>query len=202
MKTFTSRLHTTFDEISIWWMWFVRSAPGRLGQRMRTRMYRRLLKHLGGGTVFQPGLYINSPELVSIGANCNFAQRTFLTGGGGIQIGDRVGFGPDTKVWSVNHRFEDPDTPWLLQGWEKKSVVIEDDVWLGASVFVMPGVRIGKGAIVSAGTVVAKSVPAYAIVAGNPGRVIGWRKQPPPIEELPDAKLAGADDAGPANVQL
>ena len=158
-------------------------------------MYRRHLKHLGEGTVLQPGIFINSPELVSIGANCNFAQRTFLTGGGGIDIGDRVGFGPDTKVWSVNHRFEDPDTPWLLQGWEKKPVVIEDDVWLGASVFVMPGVRIGKGAIVSAGTVVGKSVPPYSIVAGNPGRVIGWRKQPPPIASVENAGSAGTGEA-------
>jgi len=57
-------------------------------------------------------------------------------------------------------------------------VTIEDDVWLGANVFVMPGVTIGKGAIVSAGSVVNKSVPSYAIVVGNPARVIGWRKQP------------------------
>ena len=87
-------------------------------------------------------------------------------------------FGPDVKVWSVNHRFDDPDTPWQLQGWEAKEVVIEDDVWLGANVFVMPGVIIHKGAIISAGTVVNKSIPAFALVAGNPGRVVGWRKRP------------------------
>jgi len=99
-------------------------------------------------------------------------------------------FGPDVKVWSVNHRFDDPDTPWQLQGWEAKEVVIEDDVWLGANVFVMPGVIIHKGAIISAGTVVNKSIPAFALVAGNPGRVVGWRKR--------RADAAAADGGGAA----
>jgi maltose O-acetyltransferase len=91
------------------------------------------------------------------------------------------------KVWSVNHRFDDPDQPWLLQGWELKPVVIEDDVWLGANVFIMPGVTIGKGAIVSACAVLSRSVPPYSLVAGNPARVVGWRKQPPAAAAPPPA---------------
>ncbi|MDY0068101.1 MAG: acyltransferase [Steroidobacteraceae bacterium] len=159
-------------------LWICGAAPGGAGVRLRRLVYRRYLQRLGANTVFQSGLRIASPERVSIGANCNFAQGVFITGGGGVRIGDWVGFGPDAKVWSVNHRFEDPDRPWLLQGWEAKPVIIEDDVWLGASVFVMPGVTIGKGAIISAAAVVNKSIPPYAIVSGNPGRVIGWRKTP------------------------
>ncbi len=188
-------------------MWVANGTPGLLGESVRRMVYGRYLKRLGKDTVFQSGLRIASPEFVAIGSNCNFAQRVFITGGGGIEIGDWVGFGPDTKVWSVNHRFDDPDTPWLLQGWEKKPVVIEDDVWLGANVFVMPGVRIGKGAIVSAGTVVSKSVPPYSIVTGNPGRVIGWRKQPPAATPASapgeNARPAGTNPAEQAiNVQV
>jgi acetyltransferase-like isoleucine patch superfamily enzyme len=89
-----------------------------------------------------------------------------------------VGLGPDVKVWSVNHRFGDSDRPWLLQGSDYHEVVIEDDVWLAANVFVMPGTTIGRGAIVAAGSVVNKSIPPYALFAGNPGRVVGWRKRP------------------------
>lgn len=139
---------------------------------------RRFFKSLGASTVIQAGMRLTNPERISVGSHCNFAQGVFITGGGGVTIGDWVGMGPDVKVWSVNHRFEDPDQPWLLQGWEFKPVVIEDDVWLGAGVFVMPGVTIGKGAIVSACSVVAKSVPPYSLVAGNPARVVGWRKHP------------------------
>ena len=174
----------------IWWalkaesqvlaLWFLGGVPGALGRSLRRTFMPFILRRLGADTEIQSGLRVTNPEHVSIGSNCNLAQGLFITGGGGVTIGDWVGFGPDTKIWSVNHRFADPDTPWLLQGWDKKPVVIEDDVWLGANVFVMPGVTIGKGAIVSAGTVVNRSIPPYAIVTGNPGRVVGWRKQPAP----------------------
>lgn len=152
--------------------------PLTLGVRLRAWLLPSFLLRMGRDTVIQQGMRLVTPEKISIGSHCNFGQGVFLTGGGGIRIGDWVGLGPDAKIWSVNHRFDNPDVPWLSQGWEKKEVVIEDDVWLGANVFVMPGVTIGRGAIVSAGSVVTKSVPPYAIVAGNPGRVAGWRKRP------------------------
>jgi acetyltransferase-like isoleucine patch superfamily enzyme len=166
------------DELRILALWFIAGVPGRLGNWLRKLWMRRYLQHLGRDTVFQAGVRITRPDKVSIGSNCNLAPGAFITGGGGVCIGDWVGFGPDVKVWSMNHRFDDPDRPWLLQGWDEKPVAIEDDVWLGANVFVMPGVTIGRGAIVSAGSVVNKSIPSYAIVVGNPGRVVGWRKQP------------------------
>jgi acetyltransferase-like isoleucine patch superfamily enzyme len=179
-------------------LWICGAAPGGAGVRLRRLVYRRYLQRLGANTVFQAGLRIASPERVSIGANCNFAQGVFITGGGGVRIGDWVGFGPDVKVWSVNHRFEDPDRPWLLQGWEAKPVIIEDDVWLGASVFVMPGVTIGKGAIISAAAVVNKSIPPYAIVSGNPGRVIGWRKKPEALAQPRTPQACDAAEGEPA----
>jgi acetyltransferase-like isoleucine patch superfamily enzyme len=154
------------------------NVPFALGRWLRSVLLPHFFKSCGIKTVIHSGLMISNPEEVSVGSHCTFARGLFITGGGGVTIGDWVGIGPDSKIWSVNHRFDDPDRPWLLQGWEKKAVVIEDDVWLGANVFIMPGTVIGKGAIISAGTVVNKSIPAYAIVVGNPGRVVGWRKQP------------------------
>ena len=171
-------------------LWLLSSMPLQLGVRMRAWWMPCFLAHLGSDTILQHGLRVLTPEKVSIGSYCNLGQGAFITGGGGVRIGDWVGFGPDVKVWSVNHRFDDPDTPWQLQGWKAKEVVIEDDVWLGANVFVMPGVIIHKGAIISAGTVVNKSIPAFALVAGNPGRVVGWRKRP--------ADAAVAADGGAA----
>lgn len=172
----------------IWWdlrdegralfLGLVCGMPTGAGIWLRARVLRYFLGGLGHDTVLKPGLRLISPKKISIGSHCDFAQDVFITGGGGVRIGDWVGLGPDVKIWSVNHRFEDPDRPWLLQGWERKEVVIEDDVWVGAAAFVMPGVTIGKGAIISACAVVSKPIPPYAIVAGNPGRVIGWRKKP------------------------
>lgn len=159
-------------------LWFIGRFPFHVGIRLRAWLLPMFLGHLGADTVIQQGFRVTSPDLVSIGAHCNLGESAFIAGGGGVTVGDWVGFGPDVKIWSVNHRFDDPDTPWLKQGWEYKPVVIEDDVWLAANVFVMPGVTIGHGAIISAGTVVTKSMPAFSIVAGNPGRVVGWRKRP------------------------
>jgi acetyltransferase-like isoleucine patch superfamily enzyme len=175
LKTFLWHLRA---ELKLLGHWFVARVPGATGDRLRRLVMRRSLQQLGQNTVFQRGVQITRAENVSIGSNCNFAANCLITGGGGVRIGDWVGFGPDVKVWSMNHRFDDPDTPWLLQGWEMKPVTIEDDVWLAANVFVMPGVTIGKGAIVSASSVVNKSIPPYAVVVGNPARVVGWRKRP------------------------
>ncbi|MDN5871757.1 MAG: acyltransferase [Nitrococcus sp.] len=164
-------------------LWMVDGIPGRTGFRLRYALMRQLLKHLGEGTVLKRHLQIDIPETVSIGSHCALAQGTFIGGGGGVTIGDWVAFGPDVKVWSANHRFDDPDRPCLLQGDDDNPVIIENDVWLGANVFVAPGVTIGKGAIVAAGAVVNKSIPPYAQVAGNPGRVVGWRKKPSALSQ-------------------
>src|SRR5437762_11344141 len=126
------------------------------GAIMRSLFLPYFLGGLGKNTTLQAGIRITTPKKLSIGSNCNIAQCVFITAAGGVRIGDWVGIGPDAKVWSVNHRFGDPDRPWMLQGWDHEEVVIEDDVWIGANAFIMPGVRIGKGAIISACTVVLK----------------------------------------------
>lgn len=170
----------------IWWkaraeakgnaLHLLAALPGRLGDRARAYFLPFFFASLGENCVFRPRFSLANPEKIHIGSNCRFGERVFITGGGGVRIGDWVGMGPDVKIWSVNHRFEDPDRPWKSQGWEQKPVVIEDDVYLGPNVFVMPGVTIGKGAIVSASTVVARAVPPYAMIAGNPARIVGWRR--------------------------
>jgi maltose O-acetyltransferase len=187
---------------SLWWalreelkglsLVLLAALPAQTGVRIRAFFMPLMLGRVGKKTVFHAGLAMTNMDKISVGSHCVFGQRLLITGGGGVQIGDWVGFGPDVKVWSVNHRFDDPNEPWQLQGWEKKAVVIEDDVSLGANVFVMPGITIGKGAIVRASAVVAKSIPSYAIVAGNPGRIVGWRKRPPGLQgAAPDS--AGSD---------
>lgn len=159
-------------------LWFIGGCPVGPGAWLRARCLPFFLKSLGEKTVIQHGFRITSPQTVSIGSNCSFGQGVFIAGGGGVRVGDWVGLGPDVKIWSVNHRYDDVDRPWLLQGSDYNEVVIEDDVWLAANVFVMPGTTIGRGAIVAAGSVVNKSIPEYALFAGNPGRVVGWRKRP------------------------
>ncbi len=95
----------------------------------------------------------------------------------GVTIGDNVMMGPDVLIYTQNHCTADPDRPMRLQGMtEIKPVVIEDDVWIGARVCILGGVKIGKGSVIGAYAVVTKSVPPYSVVVGNPARVVKTRK--------------------------
>lgn len=81
--------------------------------------------------------------------------------------------GPYVFIYTQNHNFSRTDISMDQQGWsEEKPVVIEDDVWIGARVTILPGVVIGSGSIIGASAVVTKSVPPYSVVAGNPAKVV------------------------------
>lgn len=96
------------------------------------------------------------------------------TGGG--RIGSHVMMGPEVYIYTQNHNFSRIDIPMDQQGWtEEKPVTIDDDVWIGARVTILPGVIIGKGSIIGASAVVTKDVPPYSVVAGNPAVVVKKR---------------------------
>jgi acetyltransferase-like isoleucine patch superfamily enzyme len=109
---------------------------------------------------------------IRIGRDCLISEYTVVRGQGGVTIGDRVYTSPGTKLVAVNHVFEDPARPFVEQGITAEGIVVEDDVWIGAGAVVTDGVRIGRGAVVAAGAVVTTDVPAHAVVAGVPARVV------------------------------
>ena len=96
--------------------------------------------------------------------------------GGGVEIGKYVQVGPNTVIHSANHNFDDIDLPICKQGHTPKKVKIEDDVWIAAGCIILPGVTIGKGAVIAAGAVVTKDVEPYSVVAGAPAKKIKDRR--------------------------
>ncbi|ASM48732.1 chloramphenicol O-acetyltransferase [Pseudoalteromonas espejiana DSM 9414] len=81
--------------------------------------------------------------------------------------------GPEVVVYTRNHAIDRVDIPMCQQGFKEIApVYIEDDVWIGRRVIILPGVSIGKGCVLGAGSVIAKDIPPYSIVVGNPGKVI------------------------------
>jgi maltose O-acetyltransferase len=86
---------------------------------------------------------------------------------------------PDVIVVGQLHGADRTDIPMVDQGrYTKEPTVVEDDVWLGARAVVMPGIRIGTGAIVGAGAVVTRDVAPYSVVGGVPARQLKTRDQP------------------------
>jgi len=97
---------------------------------------------------------------------------------GGVTIGKYVMMGPHCTIYTRNHAFDRLDIPMCEQGFQEyKRVTIGDDVWIGGHVIILPGITIGKGAIIGAGSVVTRDVPDYAVVGGNPAKTIKFRNQ-------------------------
>ena len=145
---------------------------GKYAQWLRKICGKLILKSCGKNVNIEKSAIFSSH--VSLGDNSGIGIRASLTGS--VQIGNDVMMGPDCTIYSRNHAFDRLDIPMNKQGYlPEKTVVIGDDVWIGGHVIILPGVHIGTGAIVGAGAVVTKDVPDYAIVGGNPAKVIKYR---------------------------
>jgi acetyltransferase-like isoleucine patch superfamily enzyme len=124
---------------------------------------------LGRGAAIHMGCFVTG-RLFSIGENSVINRNCKLDGRGGLTIGANTSISPECAILTLTHEVNDP-------GFAAKvgPVTIGDRVWLGTRALVLPGVRIGDGAVVGAGSVVTRDVAAYTIVAGNPARPIGQR---------------------------
>ena len=104
-----------------------------------------------------------------LGSNAQIGKYT--------EIGDNVMMGPNVTIITRNHQFDDINIPMNQQGYyDYEPVIIEDDVWIGNNVIILPGVHIKKGSIIGAGAVVTKDVEPYTIVGGVPAKYIKSRK--------------------------
>lgn len=113
---------------------------------------------------------------VSIGENCNFGDYLHLTCINRIHIGNNVLTGRWVTITDNGHGTTDYDSltvpPAKRSLYSKGPVIIEDDVWIGDKATILPGVSIGKGAVIAANSVVTKDIPPYRIVGGNPAKII------------------------------
>ncbi len=114
---------------------------------------------------------------VFLGNNVNFNDNVFINGLGKVSIGNYFHTGVNLTIISTNHNFENATSIPYDKVRNNKPVIIKDFVWCGNNVTIIPGITIGEGAIIAAGSVVVKDVPDYAIVGGNPAKIIRFRNK-------------------------
>lgn len=139
--------------------------------KFRGIYYKLKLKKCGRATTIDKYVNFQFPHNIEIGELCAINSYVHIWAGNSlVKIGDRVMIASHVAITSVTHdytthnmRFETP---------LHAPVTILDDAWIGSHAVIMPGVTIGRGAVVGAGAVVTKDVPDYAIVAGMPAKII------------------------------
>lgn len=153
-------------------------------------------KHFGIGSFIFGGVTVTAPKRVSIGKYATIYHRCFIAVGsegevnigdyghlgvdvyinaieGRIRIGNYVAIGPKSQIYSYSNDYQPGKL--IVECHKVANVTIEDDVWIGAGVVILPGVTISKGAVIGASSVVNKDVAPYSIMAGVPAREIGRR---------------------------
>ena len=136
----------------------------------RSRILKELIPHAGDGLWLQPPFYcdygtnIKLGERVFFNFNCVVLDVTYVT------IGSRTLFGPNVQIYTATHPLNHIERASGLEF--AKPIVIGEDVWIGGSVVICPGVTIGDRSVIGAGSVVTRDIPPDVFAAGNPCKVI------------------------------
>ena len=141
---------------------------------VRHRLFIALGMKIGVGSVIYMGCEIRCPTKILIGPRSIIGHGATLDGRGGLMIGSDVNLSSRVTIWTAQHdpHSEDFDTVF-------RAVMIEDYAWVSSGTILLPGVTIGRGAVVAAGAVVTKSVAPFTIVGGVPAVEIGKRTVTP-----------------------
>jgi acetyltransferase-like isoleucine patch superfamily enzyme len=133
------------------------------------------LGSLGNAPLIDYGTYFRYPSKIKIGNNVAINHgcelyAAYSAKDGTITIGNNVVLGPHVKIFAAGHDYRTTD---LVD--TAGPIVINDFVWVGGNTTILPGVLVGEGAVIGAGSVVTRDIPPYTIAVGNPCRVIKSR---------------------------
>lgn len=133
---------------------------------------------IGKHTKLHPTVILRQGERIKIGEHCLINHNNVLQAGkfkGQIIIGNYVQTGANVMMFAFNHGTEINNVPMIEQDYWDGDIIVEDDVWIGAGSIILPGVKVGKGAVIASNAVVNKDVPEYAIVGGVPAKILKYR---------------------------
>lgn len=147
---------------------------GNVFSAVRVWFGRLFLKSCGQHVKISARVFFGNGRDVEIGDHVDINERCRIRN---VTVGNYVMIGPEVMILASGHNTTNVNSPMIFQGPRYyPQTTIEDDVWIGARALILPGLRIGTGAIVAAGAVVVKDVEPYSIVGGNPARVIKHRR--------------------------
>jgi acetyltransferase-like isoleucine patch superfamily enzyme len=151
-------------------------APFNWCVAVRRELYASFFAKVGIGLAVHDNVLLKYPDQITLGDHVTINPGCIIVGAGGLTIGSHAMIGAGTKIVTTAHATGRTDVPMRLQGMTRTPIVIEDDVWFGFDVKVLPGAVIRRGCVIGAGSVVTDEIPEYSIAAGVPARVIGSRK--------------------------
>lgn len=138
---------------------------------LRKNWYRLFGMKIGFGSQIDMGQYILSPFKIRIGRTSHINQGCIIDGREGIYIGNNVSISHRCSLMTGSHDINSKNF-----SYKGGPIIIGDNVFIGVNSIILPGVTIGKGAVICAGACITKNVPEYGIVAGIPAKIIGTRR--------------------------
>jgi acetyltransferase-like isoleucine patch superfamily enzyme len=164
-----------FSQVEAFAVWLFGGLPGLPGFALRSAVYSLLFKRLGGFCWIQPRVTFVQMNRLKIGKHFGCNSGTYINALGGVSIGDYVLVGSNVTISSGMHDIEGRTPPVFARPSVGKAITIEDDVWLGAGVVIMPGITLRTGTVVGANAVVTSDTEAYGVYAGVPAKKIRSR---------------------------
>jgi maltose O-acetyltransferase len=134
-------------------------------------------KRVGEGCFYLDQIVWLNGDRMELGDRVTFNFGCYVNGFGGLVFGDGANIGPYCMLHTANHNFDDLEQSVVEQGWEDVGPMeIGRNTWIGMGSIVLPGVRIGEGCVVGAGSVVTRDLEDFTIAVGNPAKVIRSRR--------------------------
>ncbi|HVF69500.1 MAG TPA: acyltransferase [Xanthomonadales bacterium] len=163
----TNRINTILLELGVFFLHIIGLFPSHTVRRF---FYRLAGMKIGSGSTLHMGARFYKPSNILIGQDTIIGEGVILDGRNKLKIGNHVDLATEVMIYNAWHDIEDPEFKALSE-----PVTIEDYVFIGPRAIILPGVNIGKGAVVAAGSVVTKDVNEFEVVGGVPAKVIKER---------------------------
>ncbi len=175
-KTLVDKLIYRIKTIYLEFIVYILHLVGRVPfHHVRRFFYRLAGMRIGKASAIHMGARFYNPPQVSIGDDSIIGEGVVLDGRAKLSIGNHVDIASEVMIYNSEHNVNAEHFS-AVESVVKESVHIEDYVFIGPRAIILPGITIGKGAIIAAGAVVTKDIPPYAIAAGVPAKIIGERK--------------------------